>query len=237
MDGFWRSIRENPLSYLPEVSLKAFGHFRNGYISGCAMEGKQCSLEFDARKYWEWLNERFQLSGAGAIGDISIVSSFSANDTEAFHKYFSLLDEFLHLEHAGDLNNRHLKIEKRNFVETIKAIRERPAMYLGSSTFLGLCSYLMGDEHAHRDLKLPVDDGRIVFDGFKQWVETEKNRALPRPWFRVISFRSMGDCGHTQSGAFSIFYKWLDQYASKTGKPKLFHVPVDWDARPVPGSP
>jgi hypothetical protein len=109
-------------------------------------------------------------------------------------------------------------------------------MYLGTATFFGCCSFLVGDELASRDLHLPVDDSRNVFDGFKQWVETEKNRALPRPWFKVISFWSRDlDCGHVKSGAFSRFYDWLDEYAGIVGQHNLFRGAIEWrDARPSP---
>lgn len=37
MDALLSAIRENPLSYLPEVSLVAFQHFRAGYLARSAM--------------------------------------------------------------------------------------------------------------------------------------------------------------------------------------------------------
>jgi hypothetical protein len=198
------------------------------------MEGKPHDWQFDRKEFWEWLASRFQLRGADSIGDTTIVSSFSASDVDASYSYFALLDEFLRLVPPRSQPD-NLASKRMNFVETLRTIRERPAMYLGGPTFFGCCSYLMGDELAYRELQLPLDESRVVFDGFKQWVETEKNRALPRPWFKVISFRSMGDCGHTKSGAFSLFYEWLDQYASEMGEPEVFRASTDWnDTRTVP---
>jgi hypothetical protein len=233
MDPLLKAIRENPLFYLPDVSLKALMHFRNGFSIRCMMEGKPHDWQFDRKEFWEWLTSRFQLHGADSIGDTTIVSSFSASDVDAFHNYFALLDEFL--RKVPPRNQPDNPASKRmNFVETLRAIRERPAMYLGGPTFFGCCSYLMGDELAYRELQLPMDEGRVVFDGFKQWVETEKNRALPRSWFKVISFWSMADCGHTKSGAFSVFYEWLDEYASERGEPEVFRVSTDWSGATVP---
>jgi hypothetical protein len=147
---------------------------------------------------------------------------------DAFYKYFSLLDEFLPMGRTHG-HPESPATKRKSFAEIVKAIRERPGMYLGSPTFFGCHSYLSGDERAYLDLQLPVDETRAVFYGFKRWVETEKNRALPRPWFKVITFWSMGlDCGHARSGAFSRFYDWLDEYTERVGQRELFRVPVEW---------
>lgn len=225
MDPLLSSIRRDPLSYLPEVSLHALGHFRNGYAIRSAMEGKTHDWQYDPRKYWEWLVDRFQLEGAAALNDISIVSSFSATDTEAFHRYFELLDEFVQ-----EVDSRKppapWKSDRHDFAGMMRAIRERPAMYLGSSSFRALHCYLLGDEHAFRDLELQADECRAKFEAFKGWVELTKNKALPRPWFKVIEFWSMGiDCGHIpKSGALSLFFSWLDRYAKEIGEAELFAV-------------
>jgi len=73
---------------------------------------------------------------------------------------------------------------------------------------------------------LPEDVGRAVFAGFKKWVEAEKNRALPRPWHKVIEFWSGAvNCEHNpKNGAFSLFFHWLDEFAESLGRPKLFSV-------------
>jgi hypothetical protein len=225
MDPLLSSIRRDPLSYLPEVSLRAFGHFRNGYAIRSAMEGKTHDWQYDPRKYWEWLADRFHLEGAGALNDISIVSSFSATDIEAFHRYFELLDEFVQEGHPRKPPTPW-KSERRDFAGMMRALRERPAMYLGCSSFRALHCFLSGDEHAFRDLGLPADESRATFESFKRWVELTRNKALPRPWFKVIEFWSMGiDCGHNpKSGALSLFFSWLDQYAKEIGEEELFAV-------------
>lgn len=165
------------------------------------------------------------MQGADALNDVSTVSSFAANDVDAFYAYFVLLDEFLRLTPARKQTTSGA-LETRSFADIMRALRERPALYIGGPSFRACYSYLMGDERAHRDLQLTSDDGRRVFEDFKSWVEKEKNRALPRPWFKVISFWSMGvDCGHTEGGAFSVLFKWLAEYTTKIGRPELFRVP------------
>jgi hypothetical protein len=63
-----------------------------------------------------------------------------------------------------------------------------------------------------------------VFRNFQQWVEQEENKAEQRrPWFKVIEFWGGGiDCGYSTRGAWSLFWKWLDQYAQRIGKERLF---------------
>jgi len=116
------------------------------------MEGKPHDWQFDRKEFWEWLTSRFQLHGADNIGDTTIVSSGSVSEVDAFYNYFALLDEFLQqVPPRSQPDNPASK--RRNFVETLRAIRERPAMYLGGPTFFGCCSYLMGDELAYRSVR------------------------------------------------------------------------------------
>jgi hypothetical protein len=155
------------------------------------------------------------------------VSSFSCSDAEAFHKYFELLDEFFQEGRQGT-HQTSGKAEYKTLAGMVIAIRERPALYLGHASFRAFHSYMTGDEYACRDLQVPTDEGRSIFEAFKRWVETEKNRALPRPWFKVIEFWGGGiDCGHNpKSGAFSLCFHWIDEFAEKIGKPDMFRVIV-----------
>lgn len=57
---------------------------------------------------------------------------------------------------------------REDFAEMMKAIRQRPAMYLGNATFLGFSSYLMGDERAQLDSGFAGDEGRAVFRDFQK---------------------------------------------------------------------
>ena len=85
----------------------------------------------------------------------------------------------------------------------------------------------MGHERCYQDLGLPIDEDRAFFGDFQKWVESEKSRsAQTRPWFKVIQFWSGGvDWGTSEkSGAFSLFFHWLDQFAEIKGKEGLFRV-------------
>jgi hypothetical protein len=223
MDPLLRAIRLNPLDYLPEASLQALQHFRSGYGFRCAMEGSPYDREFDRVGFWDWLAERYHLKGARAIDAFTVISSFSANEAEAFHKYFELLEEFCATQPAR-VPTPEPKPDRMDFAGLLKAIRQRPAMYLGYPSFRALRAYLAGDDRAYRDLQLSEDEGRNLIRGFSDWIEGEKNNALARPWFKVIEFWSGGmDCGHDpKAGAFSLFFRWLDAYAANVGRPEFF---------------
>jgi hypothetical protein len=225
MEPLLKSIRETPLSYLPYTSLIALTHFRDGYSARCEMEGQPHNWGYDRLEFHEWLCHRFQSEGAAAIGDASIVSSYSVDEVDAFHNYFAFLEEFLSLKSAAK-QPPNGRVQRKDLIGTIKAIRERPAIYLGHATFRGCYSYLMGDERGYYDLRLPAEDGRLLFRDFMKWIETTKNQAgLSRRWFKIIEFWSGGiDCGHTPGGAFALFFSWLDEHVKLIGKKGLFGV-------------
>lgn len=224
MDPLLRSIRDAPLSYLPQVSLNNFLHFREQYSMRCIMEGKPHDWQFDRREFQEWLCRHFQLEGANTLADTTIVSSYSVDQSDAFSKYFSLLEEFLSLGNSGrppSIGN----VEKNGFHRASQGDLARPVMYLGHSTFQGCYSHLMGNELAYGDLTLQNDEGRVLFHDFQRWVETEENKGLPRPWYKVIEFWSRGiDCGHTPGGAFALFFTWFDQFTKQVGKEGILRL-------------
>lgn len=231
MNALLARIRQNPDVYLPEVSVQAFKHFKNGDGIRSAMEGQPYDWEFDQREFWSWLEVRFHSQDAAALNDAVIISSFARNDADAFREYFALLEEFLEQRSSYECRADGA-IDRKDFVGLIKAIRERPALHLGSITFRGLCAYPAGDECAYRDLNCSEDSGRVLFEEFKLWIEKEKNKALPRKWFKVVRFWSGDvDYGTRTSGAFTLFFHWLDEFAAKVGEPKLFQVEVDWIER------
>jgi hypothetical protein len=41
----------------------------------------------------------------------------------------------------------------------------------------------------------------------------------------------MFDYGTRKSGAFTLFFHWLDEFAARVGEPKLLQVEVDWIER------
>ncbi len=187
------------------------------------MEGRPIDWQYDGKKFHNWLCARYRVEGARPLADTTIVRSFSASETDAFEKFFALLDEFQSEADPGE-QVTGTPNEKMNFAQLLAAIRKRPAPYVLYETFTGCCAFIMGDELAYREIGLPPDEGREVFHSFQQWVVQEHNSAAEwRPWFRIIEFRSFGiDCGYSTRGAWNIFWTWLDQYTERIGKGHLF---------------
>lgn len=186
------------------------------------MEGAAYDEQFDRWEFRTWLCRRFQMTSEASVHDMSIIESFSTSDVDAFHQYFSLLTEFLSAtENKGNAmaeSETDHKMVRQDFAEMMKAIRQRPPMYLGSATFQGFTSYLMGDERAQLDFGFAADEGRAVFRDFQKWVEIEHNNfKVHRPWFKIVEFWCISD-----SSAYTLFLKWLDLYLEQIGKPGLF---------------
>jgi hypothetical protein len=223
MDPLLKAIRENPLSYLAEVSLSTYGGFRAGYGHRCGTAGKPHDGQYDHREYWNYIAERFQLENAIAIADTSIVLSFSKNKEDAFHFYFALLESFLELGLPWPENKG---AREEDFATLVKRMRDRPVMFSGATYFQGGFFFLVGEEKAHRDLGLQPDRDREVFQDFKAWVEARKNRAAPRPWFKIVKF-----WGGSDVSALGTFFDWLDEYTTEAGMPDLFRGDVDFRER------
>jgi hypothetical protein len=224
------AIREEPLKYLPEVSLMALWMFRQGYVFRYYMEGHSLEDDVDDQAFDSWIRARFGVSRA-FFNNISIVRSFAANDAEAFHDYFALRDEFLRTANTHEKPaKKPPTVERMNQIDLLKKIRERPALYLGTASFRSCSWFLMGEERAYSDLGLPVGEDRKIFSEFKEWVEQIKNNAgRPRPWHVIVSYYGTGcDCGNTVTGAFTLFYRWLDKFAATRGQPSLFKVAENW---------
>ncbi|HEY3767075.1 MAG TPA: hypothetical protein VGN44_00235 [Candidatus Angelobacter sp.] len=224
------AIRKDPLNYLPEVSLTALDFFYQGYSFRYYTEGHSLEDNFDHQEFDSWIRARFGVSRS-YFDIFSIIGSFAANDTEAFHDYFTLRDEFLqtaNISERGEMLQWHA--EPTNLIDLLKKIRERPALYVGTVSFRKCYLFLTGENRAYSDLGLPIGDDRKIFAEFKDWVEQQKNKASrPRPWHVMVSYYGTGcDCGNIESGAFTLFYRWLDEFATIHGQTNLLQVPKSW---------
>jgi hypothetical protein len=226
MDKLFEQIKAAPLSYLPERSLSAFHWFLSGYTSRIAMETAESQdFRFPIREFEEWLCARFGMP-RGALGAFQIVLSYSFSEEEALQTFFSLFEEFEKSASAVERSHKSVQLPKYDLVPLLREIRKQPALYIGHACFSGISGYLAGHLQAGKDLGLPMTSDEELFSRFKQWVETTKNRAKAhRHWYKIISFYSGDcDCGHVPSGAFSIFYRWLDEFASEIGIPDAFRL-------------
>ena len=180
MNSLLKLIKDSPLSYLPRESLRSLAHFREGYRSRCNMEGAPYEWQYDHWEFRAWLCRHFQMSSEASIHDIGIIELFSTSEVDAFHRHFALLAEFLSTaDGAKEESAKSLvdsKMERQDFVEMAKAIRHCPAMYLGSASFLGFSSYLMGDERAQLEMQR-ADKETILAEQERERAEQLQKRA------------------------------------------------------------
>jgi hypothetical protein len=222
MDVLSKAIRDDPYTYMPEKSLSVFWYFRKGYDTRRAMEGRPYGWQDGPDgAFAQWIRQRFGVR-AKALSHLAVISSFCLTEADAFSKYFELLEEYCAVNPAAPPISGP-RMDNKSFLDIIRGIRGYPVHFIGTSSFMGSCSFLMGESRAHHDLNLPMDENRHLFESFKRWVEENKNLAQPRPWFKIVCFWSGGvDCGHIRTGAFALFSKWLDEYAAQVGRPGLF---------------
>jgi hypothetical protein len=217
-------IHRDPLQYLPEISLMALWKFQNGYSYRCHSEGRHFEDDFNGRgrEFEDWIRARFGVP-RDSCNVITIIDSFSRNNQEAFHNYFALRDEFLKPYEASSSDAQPpVQIEPTDLVQLLKGIRERPAMYFGTTHFQDFYLMMLGDERAYTDLGLVPGNDRRIWAEFKSWVEeTENNASMRRPWHKIISY-----WGGRGESALELFYKWLDKFASTIDQPDLFQVPL-----------
>jgi hypothetical protein len=154
-----------------------------------------------------------------------------AEDESPLESFAALIEEERPLWSGSDLINalsvsRSGELDrKKEFIEIMRPDLFPPKVsrHLPIRTFSNFCAFVMGDERAHQDLRQEPDSARTAFREFQKWVETEKNRALPRPWFKIILFYSAsGECNANEGSAFSLFCRWLDEYGRTIGKSHLF---------------
>lgn len=198
-------------------------YFRRGYDLRRDVEGQPYDWSDDRQgNFAAWIRQRFKARGR-ALNHLQVISSFAPSEADAFHTYFQLLEDY-HQVNQMEVNSR-APLERRHlsFLEIVRGLRQHEYRYVRHPTLRGCCAFLMGEDHAYQDLRLPNDENRASFKHFQRWVEEHKNRALPRSWFKVIYFWSGGvDCCHTADGAISLLWKWLDEYTQEIGRPGLF---------------
>jgi len=222
-DVFWE-ISRNPLEYLPEPSLRALRYFLSGYIARMMTEGEDDGRDLDYRGFQAWLDAHFSIR-AGPRSVYLAVESYSAGQEDAFRNFYRLYEEFQRSLNpvSTDSNHNHGRRPRTDLVEWLRRVRYLPPLYLGHANFFGIHAYIAGHERAGRDLGLPKTQDEELFDRFKLWIEQEKlPEGSPRPWFKRIGFCAFHDCGESKGSAYGVFYEFLDEFATKIGKPGLF---------------
>jgi hypothetical protein len=186
--GLMKKIRENPHSYLGEVSVYRLRSFLEGYVTACAERGLAGQTEdLDYNKFDEWFRHKFGVTERSFISCKDLIHLLSVNDADAFENFLKLVDEFC-AEHGASALNKgaHGGMPQQSLSELLKEIKERPAMHLGIASLSLLAEFLRGYQYARKECELPPSPGERDLEGFQSWLPSRLNVNAKCSWDRVI---------------------------------------------------
>lgn len=92
--------------------------------------------------------------------------------------------------------------------ELLSKIREKPGLYLGAPTVIGLAHYIHGYMDCKEQANQPdFDDDVRLITGFQKYVENRYKLNTDHGWWQLIRFFSF-----TEEEAFYQFYRLFDEY-------------------------
>jgi len=201
---FLKIIRNDPKTYLGEVSLFALDHFWTGYIIKEHEMNENVIGAVDLHKFQRYIECLYNL-GTSTRGCSHIVRDLSKNEEEAFHLFFKLLDEYMECE------SQLISVDCLNFLETV---RKRPNLYLGIASFSALQHLINGySARESEEPSLRITIGANLYK-FQQYVGDLYNFDEPsKNWFTPIE--KIAKC---DTEAFHLFFKLLDDFLTKNAE-------------------
>lgn len=94
-----------------------------------------------------------------------------------------------------------------NFYDLLANIQKRPAMYLGSSSILGLRSFLAGYCFGRRQAGISETAEEQEFARFQSWIQLRFGITSHQTWDRIILFFSQND-----EAALGAFFQLLAEF-------------------------
>lgn len=233
VEVFWK-VKENPPDYIPEKSIWALRDFLHGYAARVQMEGVASQMSYIYREFELWLATYFGLRPQSR-SVYEIVDLYSSGPEDAFTRFYDLFESFRRKRSVAG-NNVSVMADVKSpsplridVCEILRRIRSKPELYVGYPNLAGINCYLQGHERAGGDLGLLKTVDEELYDDFKRWVENERfPLGSPRPWFKLIRFYSVHDCGLKKGSAYTAFFELLDTFAVHVGRPGLFEISADY---------
>jgi hypothetical protein len=230
-EAIW-DIRDNPLEYLSSRSLTEFQFFWLGY----EMRYLHClenSVYPDIlHGFHDFCAKKFR--GPSNRNSFSIATFYSRNDEEAFDLWFASLRDF---ESASPVTNAERESSNPHrqaltFIEMLKAILKRPAMYVGSTSFSPIADMIKGWFRATGDLELEPSKEEIQFKQFQEyiksrpiWLRPNDDQGLPPApaWDKLILFWTSSQ----EEKALEKFSEYVSEYLFQ-GKTRIDFLEFHW---------
>ena len=96
--------------------------------------------------------------------------------------------------------------------DTLKQIKESPAMYLGRPSVSDLFMFLVGYEFARSSMGIELDEQEELFyDRFQPWLQKRLGVQSVTSWAKLI----MLSC-HDEKAGFDKFFSLLDEFKQQT---------------------
>jgi hypothetical protein len=206
-----KGIREDPHSHLGEVSIYRLRSFLEGYTIACVELGLADQIEdLDYNKFDEWFRQRFDVKVRSFISCKDLIQLLSANDGDAFERFFELVDEFCAEQGASAVTRgANVDMSQRSLSGLLNEIRKRPAMYLGIASISLLAEFLRGYTYARKQLEAIPSAEEQQLQDFQSWLPSRLNVDAKCSWDRVI----LAFC-RDERDALKLFFDLYDEFGA-----------------------
>lgn len=251
-EAFWY-IRENPLQYLTEKSLKLFNAFWIGYEWRYEVQFKEYKGFELLDGFHEFMCVKYRVPSNR--NSLSIAELYSKNQAEAFELWFTDLEEFISKKDGTtEVENYYAarrenpedgviyapakKVKSRNeydFFSFVKMMTERISSFVGSNSFTLLTFVLSGWLHATLDFEFDKTEQEDTFRKFQKYIEDrpfwlraeEKGFDLPAkpPWNKIIWEWTAHI--NKEEKALEMFAEYFDEFAFQA-KGSVEYIEFHW---------
>jgi hypothetical protein len=105
-------------------------------------------------------------------------------------------------------------LSPKSWHSTLRILRDRPAMYLGSKTLKGLLYFVEGIRWAEYMYSVRSSDRLVDFNWhrFEPWLQIRLQKQFKRSFLWALEMTK------TEEEAFDLWFTWYDEYNATEGK-------------------
>lgn len=199
-------ILARPEDFLPKPSLFKIKCFIGGY--SFAKKDRFSDGEFYQQFSW-WVADKYFVKSSH---DWQMIISFEAgSEAGAIELARQLWQEYLQtVERPSNKSGRNCLIEPENLSsinasELFKMLQERPALYVGHDSVIGIKSFIDGYEFALRTAGIVQDDP--LYTNFSSWVANRFGKRDSHHWDEIVTFM-----GISEEASFELLKRLWKEY-------------------------